>query len=168
MISDIKESDRLYSEHISFSRESSQPRDRTWLSCIAGRLFTHWATREALRTYNRSHLLENFEEVLPDILIYKGWIGMNSKGYRDGGSIAGRGPMGERYKNKHRIFKELREGCCWWNSEMRIWYKVKRSYDIRVERSSLLFSANAMSIPHLQFFSCSVLVLGTFSWSSIS
>ena len=33
---------------------------------------------------------------------------MNSKGYRDGGSIAGRGPMGERYKNKHRIFKEQR------------------------------------------------------------
>ena len=93
---------------------------------------------------------------------------MSSKGYRDGGSIAGRGPMGERYKKKHRIFKELREGCCWWNSEMKIWYKVKRSYDIRMERSSLLFSANAMSIPHLQFFPCSVLILGIFSWSSIS
>ena len=26
---------------ISFSRESSQPRDGTQLSCIAGRLFTH-------------------------------------------------------------------------------------------------------------------------------
>ena len=33
---------------ISFSRGSSQPRDRTRLSHIAGRLFTHWATREAL------------------------------------------------------------------------------------------------------------------------
>ena len=32
---------------ISFSRGSSQPRDRTWVSCIAGRLFTIWATREA-------------------------------------------------------------------------------------------------------------------------
>ena len=74
----------------------------------------------------------------------------------------------ERFKKKHKIFKELREGCCWWNSEMRIWYKVKRSYDIRVERSSQLFSANAMSIPHLQFFPCSVLVLGTSSWSSVS
>ena len=31
-----------------FSRESSQPRDQTWVSCIAGRLFTIWATREAL------------------------------------------------------------------------------------------------------------------------
>ena len=30
-----------------FSRESSQPRDRTQVSCIAGRFFTSWATREA-------------------------------------------------------------------------------------------------------------------------
>ena len=32
---------------ISFSRESSRPRDQTWVSCIAGRFFTDWATREA-------------------------------------------------------------------------------------------------------------------------
>ena len=31
-----------------FSRESSWPRDRTPVSCIAGRHFTVWATREAL------------------------------------------------------------------------------------------------------------------------
>ena len=31
----------------SFSRESSQPRDQTWVSCIAGRFFTSWATRKA-------------------------------------------------------------------------------------------------------------------------
>ena len=30
-----------------FSRWSSQPRDRTQVSCIAGRFFTFWATREA-------------------------------------------------------------------------------------------------------------------------
>ena len=30
-----------------FSRGSSQPRDRTQVSCIAGRCFTSWATREA-------------------------------------------------------------------------------------------------------------------------
>ena len=28
------------------SRGSSQPRDRIWVSCIAGRFFTFWATRE--------------------------------------------------------------------------------------------------------------------------
>ena len=32
---------------IAFSRESSWPKDWTWVSCIAGRLFTCWATREA-------------------------------------------------------------------------------------------------------------------------
>ena len=33
---------------ISFSKGSFQPRDRTWVSCIAGRCFTAWATREAM------------------------------------------------------------------------------------------------------------------------
>ena len=33
---------------IFFSRGFSQPRDRTWVSRIAGRHFTVWATREAL------------------------------------------------------------------------------------------------------------------------
>ena len=32
---------------ISFSRGSSWPRDQTWVSCIAGRFFIIWATREA-------------------------------------------------------------------------------------------------------------------------
>ena len=32
---------------ISFSRGSSQLRDRTQVSCTAGRQFNHWATREA-------------------------------------------------------------------------------------------------------------------------
>ena len=31
-----------------FSRRSSWPRNRTRVSCIAGRFFTNWATREAL------------------------------------------------------------------------------------------------------------------------
>ena len=40
---------------IFFSRGSSWPRDRTWVSCIAGRRFTLWATREAhICTYNPS------------------------------------------------------------------------------------------------------------------
>ena len=34
---------------ISFSRGSSGPRNRTWVSCIAGGFFTDWARREALR-----------------------------------------------------------------------------------------------------------------------
>ena len=35
---------------ISFPRGSSQPRARTWVSHIAGRFFTVWATRKALST----------------------------------------------------------------------------------------------------------------------
>ena len=35
---------------ISFSRGSSRPRDRTWVSCTGVRCFNLWATREALRT----------------------------------------------------------------------------------------------------------------------
>ena len=31
---------------IPFSRGSSWPRDQTWVSCVAGRFFTVWATRE--------------------------------------------------------------------------------------------------------------------------
>ena len=37
---------------ISFSRGSSQPRDRTLVSRTAGRCFTIWATREALQELN--------------------------------------------------------------------------------------------------------------------
>ena len=33
---------------ISSSRASSQPQDRTWVSCTAGRFFTIWATRVSL------------------------------------------------------------------------------------------------------------------------
>ena len=36
---------------IPFSRGSSQPRNRTQVSCIAGRFFTIWATREVQQTY---------------------------------------------------------------------------------------------------------------------
>ena len=38
---------------ISFSRGSSQTRDWTWVSCIAGRRFTVWATREEEDTKKR-------------------------------------------------------------------------------------------------------------------
>ena len=37
---------------ISFSRDSSQPMDQTQVSCIAGRFFTIWATREAQSRFN--------------------------------------------------------------------------------------------------------------------
>ena len=37
---------------ITFSSGSSRPRDRTQISCIAGKFFTIWATRKILETYS--------------------------------------------------------------------------------------------------------------------
>ena len=41
---------------ISFSRGSSQPRDWTWVSCIAGRLLTGWVRREVQKSESDSVL----------------------------------------------------------------------------------------------------------------
>ena len=41
---------------ISFSRGSSQLRNRTRVSCIAGRFFTNWAIREDLAIYRHNKL----------------------------------------------------------------------------------------------------------------
>ena len=43
-----------------FSRGSSQPRDGTQVSCIAGRFFTSWATREAQEYWSLSLLQRIF------------------------------------------------------------------------------------------------------------
>ena len=63
----------------SFSRGSSPPRDRTWVSCTAGRLSTIWATREApcllvgwvvkWRELNngKSHAIGEIASVLPTL-----------------------------------------------------------------------------------------------------
>ena len=45
---------------ILFSRGSSRPRNRTWVSCIAGRFFTIWPTREVIRRI-REVKNKNFE-----------------------------------------------------------------------------------------------------------
>ena len=39
---------------ISFSRRSSRPRDWTQVSCVVGRQFTIWATKEVPQQYNKS------------------------------------------------------------------------------------------------------------------
>ena len=52
---------------IPFSRGSSHPRDETWVSCIAGKFFTAWATREVfIRDYNEqlyTNKLNNLDEI---------------------------------------------------------------------------------------------------------
>ena len=46
-----------------FSSRSSQPRNWTGVSCIAGRFFTSWATREA-HVHQREKLMTIFKEIL--------------------------------------------------------------------------------------------------------
>ena len=55
------------------SRGSTQPRDQTQVSCIAGRFFTIWATREAQQIYNIGKI------IIPILLlveseVYRGFI----------------------------------------------------------------------------------------------
>ena len=55
---------------IPFSRGSSQPRDQTWVSCIAGRFFTIWATREALlQCISRPHFIHFFSKYFLSTLL---------------------------------------------------------------------------------------------------
>ena len=74
---------------ISFSKESSWPRDRTQVSCIADRCFTLWATNSPLYIYISSFfffssfislfiLLYNFVLVLPYTDLNPPWVYMCS------------------------------------------------------------------------------------------
>ena len=70
-----------------FSRGSSQPRDWTQVSCIAGGFFTSWATREALFCCSGLLLSPSFH--LGDVLVHQphwgpdragGWAAVCSPG----------------------------------------------------------------------------------------
>ena len=50
---------------ISFSRGPSQPRDKTWVSYIAGRRFTLWATRDNKKSHHNEKPMHHNEEQLP-------------------------------------------------------------------------------------------------------
>ena len=61
---------------ISFSRGCSRPRDRTQVSCIAGRRFNLWATREALRRkrgLQRTRWLGGIMDLM-DMSLSKFWV----------------------------------------------------------------------------------------------
>ena len=49
---------------ISFSRRSSQPRDRTCVSHIAGRVFTIWATREGKFLYKKKKKKNGVKKII--------------------------------------------------------------------------------------------------------
>ena len=64
-----------------FSRGSSQPRNQTRVSCIAGRFFTSWATREALPWNNISVKVASTCLTCVPLLCFIIW-GFNFKGRR--------------------------------------------------------------------------------------
>ena len=57
---------------ISFSRGSSRPRDRTQVSCIAGRCFNLWTSREAQSTTNFELICIFLKKGSPTIYMYLG------------------------------------------------------------------------------------------------
>ena len=52
-----------------FSRGSSQPRDQIQVSCIAGRFFTIWATREARNIVQRE--AQTHEAEIKSLMLYR-------------------------------------------------------------------------------------------------
>ena len=57
---------------ISFSSGSSRPRDLSWVSCIEGRFFTFWATREV--DLNKTFKNKMFKKNKYKGKIYSLWI----------------------------------------------------------------------------------------------
>ena len=76
---------------ISYSRGSSHPRDQTWVSCIVGRFFTNWATREVTHLWPLSYsfIEDCWISILKLPLWSSGWL--CAPNVRDMGSIPGWG-----------------------------------------------------------------------------
>ena len=53
---------------IPFSRGSSQPRDRTQVSCTAGKFFTVWATGKAPNKSQRQYTFSFKNQISPDVM----------------------------------------------------------------------------------------------------
>ena len=96
---------------ISFSRGSSQPRDQTWVSCVAGRFFTTWDTREPWS------LVEEWAGPWRE-LIARRQVGHSS------------GPVAARRRGwcKQQLFWKghfcLREVCGPWGPERKAWWNL--------------------------------------------
>ena len=95
---------------ISFSRGSSQPRNRTHLSCIVRQVLYHWATREAL--------LSNYSYFLRVLFLVGGSDGkVSAYNAGDPGSMPGSGrPPGEGNGNplQYPYLENSMDGGAWW------------------------------------------------------
>ena len=82
---------------ISFSRESSRPRDRTQVSHIAGRRFTLWATREAKFCHvpypRHTNQLELLKSNVESFAKKTGWVQFKSLIHHACGQEKGKSPV---------------------------------------------------------------------------
>ena len=129
---------------VSFCRGSSQPRNQTWVSYIAGRLFTNWATKEAhemmdwfkigkgvWKGYILSPCLFN---LYVEYIIWSAGLEEQQAGIR----IAGRNINNLRYANDTMLMAE--------SEELKILLmKVKEE----TEKAGLKLSIQKMKIWHL-------------------
>ena len=89
---------------ISFSRGSFQPRDQTQVSCITGRFFTTWATREATVYYR-----ERIQIKISQGKKYLGWI---SGGFHTHNFVRQSSPCGSRmHDSQHQCVTICPEYC---------------------------------------------------------
>ena len=84
---------------ISFSRGSSQPRDRTQVSCIVGRRFTVWATREAFDFYSHNLNVSCFKGYTLDNL-GKGEVLMLSRLFATPRTAAHQAPLSMQFSRQ--------------------------------------------------------------------
>ena len=102
---------------ISFSRGSSQPRARTWVSRIVDRRFTVWATREVLKDLRRSKIFPPFTDsshpwCVLDVLPWDLELELSRKmgcGERDPSTRKG----GRRKENEGNFPQSLSKGRVW-------------------------------------------------------
>ena len=97
----------------SFSRGSSQPRDRTQVSCITGRHFKLWATRGArflIRTFWKHRDLVSLSQHLPlRPVMISNWTSTQSKGKA---GMEMKGWDGTLLHDKHQLLWEQESQSC--------------------------------------------------------
>ena len=110
----------------SFSRVSSQPRDQTQVSCIAGRFFISWATGEAQEYWSGSHPFSSgfsWPRNRTRVSCITGRFFTNWDGsQRRPDNIA----LCSRGKKNHRTSEEL---CDWWKNHPGLWTQISQVVD---------------------------------------
>ena len=98
---------------IPFSRGSSQPRDRTRVSCMAGRFFTFWATGKSLKKIQKYKNIRYFKIKLSSLvlsLFCVGLVSWTSRWHRSVSCSSWRLPI---YLAQWRPIEGIQWATCW-------------------------------------------------------